>query len=86
MAGAEFEGPPMNVFESMETIDEIEERSLRIDSLYTLSTIYPETLPLVVLDKIKKFHRLANAELTTRKLVNIVKEIQCVFEKHEWRT
>lgn len=46
MAGAEFEGPPMNVFESMETIDEIEERSLRIDSLYTLSTIYPETLPL----------------------------------------
>lgn len=33
--------------ESMETIDEIKERSIMIDSLYTLGTIYPEALPLL---------------------------------------
>lgn len=49
------EGSLVNIFESMETIDEIKERSLRIDSLYTLSTIYQEALPLLGLDKIKKY-------------------------------
>lgn len=57
--------------EPMEVLSEIEERSLRIDSLYTPGNIYPAFLPEVVLDKIKKYHRLANAEITPRKLVNI---------------
>lgn len=52
MAGAESEDSLVSIFESMETIDEIKERSLRIDSLYTPGTIYPEELPLLVLDKI----------------------------------
>lgn len=71
MAGAESESSPMSFCEPMEMVSEMEERSLRIDSLYTPGTIYPEFLPLVVLDKIKKYHRLANAEMTPRKLVNI---------------
>lgn len=49
----------------------MEERSLRIDSLYTPGKIYPEFLPVAVLDKNKKYHRSANAEITPRKLVNI---------------
>lgn len=67
MAGAESE----SLCEPMEVLSEMEERSLRIDSLYTPGNIYPELLPVVVLDKIKKYHRLANAEITPRKLVNI---------------
>lgn len=55
MAGAESEGSLVSIFESMETIHEIKERSLRINSLYTLGTIYPEAIPLLVLDKIKKY-------------------------------
>lgn len=52
MAGAESEDSLVSIFESMETIDEIKERSLKIDSLYTPSTIYPEALPLLGLEKI----------------------------------
>lgn len=71
MADAESESSPMSLCEPMEMINEMEERFLRINSLYTPGTIYPELLPLVVLDKIKKYRRLANAEITPRKLVNI---------------
>lgn len=71
MAGAESESSPMSLCEHMEVLSEIEERSLKIDSLYTPGNIYPTFLPEVILDKIKKYHRLANAELTPRKLVNI---------------
>lgn len=55
MAGAESEDSLVSIFESMETIDEIKERSLRIDSLHTPGTIYQEALPLLGLDKIKKY-------------------------------
>lgn len=71
MAGAESESSPMSFCEFRDMINEMEKRSLRFDSLYTPGTIYPEFLPLVVLDKIKKYHRLANAEITPKKLVNI---------------
>lgn len=71
MAGAESESSRMSLCEPMEVLSEIEERTLRIDSLYTPGNIYPAFLPEVVLDKIKKYHRLANAEITPRKLVNI---------------
>lgn len=82
MAGAESESSSMSLYEPMEMIDEMEERSLKIDSLYTPGTIYPETLPLVVLDKIKKYHRLANAEIVPRKLVNIELRRFNVYSKY----
>lgn len=50
MAGAESEDSLVSVFESMETNDEIKERSLRIDSLYTPGTInLPRGITLVSL-------------------------------------
>lgn len=82
MAGAESESSSMSLYEPMEMINEMEERSLRIDSLYTPGTIYPETLPLVVLDKIMKYHRLANAEIVPRKFVNIELRRFNVYSKY----
>lgn len=55
MAGTESESSPMSLCEPMEVLSKIKERSLRIDSLYTPGNIYPEFLPVVVLDKIKKY-------------------------------
>lgn len=71
MASAGSGHPSRREEEEMESIDNLDERTLRVNSLYTPGNIYPDHLPYPVTNQIMKYHRLANAELAPKKFVNV---------------
>lgn len=82
MASARSEHPSGREEEEMESIDNLEERAMRINSLYTPGNIYPDQLPYPVIDQIMKYHRLSNAELTPKKYVNVELRRFNVYSKY----
>lgn len=69
MASIDSEHPLMSTrrVDQIGTLDEFH----GINELYTKGDGYPGVLPYPVIDRIKKYHRIANAEAGPRKFVNI---------------
>lgn len=71
MASTGPECPLMTEEEEIESINELEEKTQSVNSLYATGNIYPDQLPYPVIDQIMKLYRLANAELVPRKFVRM---------------
>jgi hypothetical protein len=46
-------------------------RKEAVDKLYASEEIYPEFLPELVKDELKKYHRIANAEIISRRCLHL---------------